>query len=116
MNHGRRIHLVDIQRKVQTQDAETGAMSESWENVYTNIFAAIEPLSVRGYLQSKADQSDVAVRIEIDCLPGLDASMRLVATCNCHTGRIYNPVGILEDQVTGQEYLTLPCSNGVNQG
>lgn len=116
MNHARRIHLVDIQRKVQTQNPQTGAIAESWVDLYTDIFAAIEPLSVRGYLQSRADQSDVSVRIEIDCLPGLDATMRLVGRCNCHKNRIYNPVGILEDAVTGQEYLTLPCSQGVNQG
>lgn len=116
MNHARRIHLVSIQRNAAVQNPQTGAMTDNWVDVYTNIFAAIEPLSVRGYLQSKADQSDVSVRIEIDALPGLDSTMRIVGVCGCHVGKIYNPVGILEDMLTGQEYLTIPCSQGVNQG
>lgn len=116
MNHARRIHLVNIQRNDAVQNPQTGAMVHNWVDVYTNIFAAIEPLSVRGYLQSKADQSDVSVRIEIDALPGLDSAVRIVGVCGCHAGKIYNPVGILEDMLTGQEYLTIPCSQGVNQG
>lgn len=116
MKRRARIHLVDIQKKVQTQDPETGALSVSWVNVYTDVEAAIEPLSVRAYMQSKAEQSDVSVRVEIGWFPNLDASMRLKATCDCHRGRIYNPDGVLEDPITGQEYITFPCSQGVNEG
>lgn len=116
MKRKARIHLVDIQKKVQTQDPETGALSVTWVNVYDDVDASIEPLSVRAYMQSKAEQSDVSVRVEIGWLPGLDASMRIKATCYCHAGRIYNPAGLLEDTETGQEYITFPCSQGVNEG
>jgi hypothetical protein len=44
-------------------------------------------------------------------LPGLLPSMRLV-----HRGKIYNPAGILTDKESGLEYVTLPCSEGVNEG
>lgn len=116
MKRKARIHLLDIQKKVQAQDPQTGALSISWVNVYSEVEASIEPLSVRAYMQSKAEQSDVSVRIEIGWMPGLDASMRLVGTCGCHLGKIYNPAGLLEDPETGQEYITFPCSQGVNEG
>jgi hypothetical protein len=33
-----------------------------------------------------------------------------------HGSRIYNPQGWLADPVSGIEYLTAPCSEGVNDG
>ena len=112
----KRTHLVNIEQNTPIQDMGTGEMVPDWNVLHENIYAAISPLSVRGYLQSKADQSDVSVRIEIDYISGLDSSMRIVGACGCHSGKIYNPTGILEDDITGQEYLTIPCSQGVNQG
>jgi len=110
------IHLVNIQQKTSTQDTTTGEITEAWTNLYTDIFCDIKPVSVRDFIQSQAHQSEITARIVLPFLPGLDATQRIVATCGCHAGRIYNPAGFLEDDQTGQEYMTAPCSEGVNEG
>lgn len=110
------IHLVDIEQKTNTQDAVTGGVTESWAVLHGSIFCDIEPLSVRDFIQSRAIQSDISVRIKFPYLTGLDSSMRIVGKCGCHSGKIYNPHGFLEDSITGQEYITAPCSEGVNEG
>jgi hypothetical protein len=33
-----------------------------------------------------------------------------------HAGKVYNIAGVLPDNVSGQEYITLPVSEGVNAG
>ena len=113
-------HLINIQQKTQTQDPVSGAIVDSWSNVSFNgvedIFCGIEPLSVKDLIQSQAHQSDVSVRVKINYLPGIDATMRFVGICGCHSGKIYNPAGVLEDPESGQEWITFPCSQGVNTG
>lgn len=110
------VHLVNIQQKTTAQDPVSGAPKETWANLYTGIFCDIKPLSVRDFIQSRAGQSEVTARIVLPYLPGLNATLRIVAQCGCHAGRIYNPAGFLEDDQTGQEYITAPCSEGVNEG
>jgi SPP1 family predicted phage head-tail adaptor len=78
---------------------------------FAQTWAAIEPLSAREYLQAEAMQSNVSARITLRWRPALKASMRIV-----HNGTVYNPAGILADPVSGQEYVTIPCSTGVNEG
>ena len=97
------------------QDPNTGVVSKAWVEVAT-VWAAIEPLSAREFIQSQATQSQVTARIVIRYRDGMDAAMRLV---HVRTGRpdvIYNPAGFLADKESGLEYLTIPVSTGVNQG
>lgn len=110
------IHLVDIEERTQTQDSVTGEITETWSALYEDIFCDIAPLSVKDFIQSRAHQSEVTVRIKLPYLTGLDAAMRIVGKCGCHLNKVYNPEGFLEDPVTGQEYITVPCSQGVNSG
>ena len=42
--------------------------------------------------------------------------MRFVHVVNGVDGAIYNPAGILPDLNSLQEYLTIPCGQGVNSG
>lgn len=110
------IHLVDIEQKTESQNTTTGEVTDTWTVLHADIFCDIKPLSVRDFVQSRAHQSEVTVRVVLPYLPGLDATMRLVGKCGCHSGKIYNPSGFLEDDKTGQEYITAPCSEGVNNG
>lgn len=109
-------HAVNIEHAVKAQDPNTGAETETWEVLHGGVWCDIEPLSVKDYLQSKATQSEISVRVVIRHIAGLDASMRLVGACGCHAGKIYNPSGLLEDMDSGIEYITMPCSQGVNDG
>lgn len=80
-------------------------MAVTWANVAVNVAAAIEPLSVRGFIASQQMQSDISACIVIRYRAGLKADMRIV-----HGTRIYQPFGWLPDQDSGLEYLTAPCS------
>lgn len=105
---GRLRHKVRIERQVTTR--VSGIASKSWEPVAT-VWAAIEPLSAREFVQSAATQSQVTARITIRHRPGIAPSMRIL-----HGTTVYNIAGVLADKDSGIEYLTLPCSEGVNDG
>lgn len=93
------------------QDPQSGEVMRAWVLV-REVWAAIEPLSVREFVASNALQSAVTARITIRYREDLDASMRLV-----HNGRIYNPQGFLPDAWDGLSYLTIPAAiAGVNEG
>lgn len=115
---GRLRHRVQIQEYVaQTdtagdviQDPQTGEVAKTWTTVAT-VWAAIEPLSAREFIQSAASQTEISARITIRYRAGLTADMRLL-----HGAKIYNPKGFLADPDSGLEYMTIPCSQGVNLG
>ena len=110
---GRLRHRVAIQAKTNVQDPVTGEMVPTWITVtgWESVPAAIEPLSAREFIAAQAVQSAVTARITLRYRAGLDASMRIV-----HNGTIYNIAGILADPDSGLEYVTIPCSQGVNAG
>lgn len=97
------------------QDSATGATSQEWTEVAT-VWAAIEPLSAREFVQSQATQSQVVARITIRFRSGLDPAMRLIHIRTGLPDVIYNPAGFLTDKDSGQEYVTIPVTAGVGEG
>jgi SPP1 family predicted phage head-tail adaptor len=97
------------------QDPETGVVTQTWEEVAT-VWAAIEPLSSKEFIQSQTTQAQIVARITIRYRAGLDAAMRLVHVRTGVANVIYNPAGFLADKDSGYEYLTIPCSMGVGEG
>lgn len=120
---GRLRHRIRIERMAYAldsngdvyQDPQTGETRQEWVEVRT-VWAAIEPLSAREFIQSSALQSQITARIVIRYMDGLDASMRLVHVRKGRPNVIYNPAAFLPDVESGLEYLTAPCSQGVNEG
>lgn len=106
---GKLRHRVRIEEFRSDLDSN-GAVQEMW-TLWAEAWAAIEPLSAREFIQSAQAQSSVVARITIRYRPGLSHTMRIV-----HRGRIYNIAGVLPDVVSGIEYVTLPVSEGLNQG
>lgn len=104
-------HRVTVQRKVETQDPETGALTFEWVDYAPNIAAMIKDLSAKEFLAAQQINSQVSSRIVIRTLPGLTASMRIV-----HGSVVYNIVGILADPDSRLEYQTCLVSQGVNDG
>ena len=102
-------HRVLIQQQVTTRD-DDGVQTTNWVDVAT-VWASVEPLSAREFIQSGQDQAAVTARITIRYRAGLQPSMRLV-----HRDQIYNIAGLLPDKVSGLEYITIPVSAGVNDG
>ena len=116
MNFHKMRHAVDIQQKTIVQDPVTGATTPTWTTLHANVLCSIEPMSVKNFMEAKAEQSGISVRIVMRYRSGLDATMRFVGKTTPYTNNIYNPEGILPDPKSGQEWLTFPCSEGINQG
>lgn len=118
LNAGRLRHRVQIQQSVPVidsngdaeQNQETGEVVLYWQEV-AEVWAAIEPISGREFIQSAAIQSKITARIIIRYRSDINAAMRAI-----HNGKIYNIEAVLPDPDSGLEWLTLPCSEGVNNG
>lgn len=110
MRAGKLRHRITIQKPGRARDPVTGGWIDGWTEV-ARPWASIEPLSAREFIAAQASQSAVTARIVIRYRPDIDATMRIL-----YRGRVYNIHGVLADPKSGLEYLTLPVSEGVNDG
>lgn len=99
------------------QDPQTGATIRQWTEVAT-VWADVDAVSAREFMQSKATQGEISARIVIRTPMDfeIDPTMRIVHTRIGRPDVIYNIHGALPDQDSGMEYLTIPVSAGVNDG
>lgn len=112
MRAGKLRHRVSLQRyQYVGQDPDTGEELRQWQDART-CWASIEPLSVREMIAAQAEQSKVSARITIRYTDDVDAAMRVVHTKR-GTKKFYNIEGVLPDNDSGLEYLTLAVSEGV---
>lgn len=107
---GRLRHRVLIQNPVESQDPVSGTLIATWVDLAT-VFAEVAPSSAREFVAAQAIDSEVTARITIRHRAGVTDKSRII-----HRGQVYNVHGVLADPVSGLEYLTLPCSEGVNDG
>lgn len=110
MRTGKLRHRVTIQKPVQTQDTTTGELVQGWDDVAT-VWASVEPLSVRDFMAAQAAQSQVSARIAIRHRGDLSPNMRIT-----YRGKVYKIEGLLTDDHSGKEWLTIPVSEGVSDG
>ena len=103
-------HKIRIERLQSTQNPSTGSITKKWVT-FAITWAEIVPLSAKEFMNSQAMQSKITGRITIRFMRGLNAEMRIR-----HGRQIFNIEGILPDNKTGQEWLTIPYSEGVNDG
>lgn len=109
LSAGRLRHRITIEAKVTTKDANGSAIT-AWQP-WASVWAEVAPLSAREFIGAHAMQSEVSARITIRYRPGMLATMRLI-----HRGQVYSIAGVLPDNVSGLEYITLPVSVGANNG
>ncbi|MCS5452500.1 phage head closure protein [Enterobacter huaxiensis] len=109
LSPGKLRHAVTFQQRISYKDS-FGAMVNSWEDVYKNIPASVEPLSARDFIASDQFQSKITARIVIRYKPDITPAMRIL-----FRGAVYNIAGILPDLNSGLEYLTIPVSVGVDK-
>lgn len=107
---GRLRHRVQLQRQVRGQAPTTGAQTVSWEPL-ADVWAEVAALSARELVAAKSVDSEVTMRVTIRQRDDVTDKCRVI-----HRGKILNIHGVLPDPVSGLEYLTLPCSEGVNDG
>ena len=104
MKAGELRHRITINQKVTTQDPVTGEQLESWVQ-WARPWAKFEPLSVKDFIASQSNQSQIVARARIRYRDGLDPKMRVN-----YRGKDYSISGILPDPDSGLEYVTLPLS------
>lgn len=102
MEAGKLNHRVEIQQLVETQDAVTGEITESW-STFATPWANIRFLSGREFVAAAAEQNEVTATVVIYYRDGVDPKMRIV-----HGSRIFNILEVLPDPMSGREFLTLP--------
>ena len=113
---GRLRHRITVQRQAESRDTTSGAVNVNWVD-YAELWAAVEPVSVLGFIAARefiagqSMQSQIVARIVVRQRDDLTAKMRIL-----FRGRIYNPQGWLPDPESGLEYMTSPCTEGVNDG
>lgn len=104
---GKLRHKVQLQTRVETQDATTGEMGVAWVTT-AEPWAEIVPMSAREFIAAQAEQSEVRGRIVIRYRSNVDASMRVV-----YRGEHYVIHGVMRDAESGREHLTLMVGAGV---
>jgi SPP1 family predicted phage head-tail adaptor len=91
------------------QDQNTGEVLRVWTNL-GEVWAAVEPISGREFIQSAETQSQITTRITIRRQDfTVTAAMRALQGV-----RVFNIHAVLWDKDSGLEYQTLPCSEGVS--
>ncbi|EOC0865665.1 phage head closure protein [Cronobacter malonaticus] len=110
MQAGKLNKRILLQKPVKTQNPTSGAIESGWADV-VQVWANVTDLSARDFVAAKAGQNEVTTRITIRWRDDVTDKHRIL-----YRGRIYDIQGVLEDDKTGREYLTLPCSRGVNDG
>lgn len=109
INSGKLRHRVTIQKPVRTQNSQSGAYLTTWQDVQT-VWCSIDPISAREFISSQVEDSKVTTRVTIRYNKNINHSCRLY-----HAAKdvYYNIHGILSDQNSGLEYITIPCSEGI---
>lgn len=111
MQAGKLRHRVLLQ-SLQTSLDTDGALVEEWTDVFPDSIAAqISPLSGRELIAAAAVQSKISTRIVIRARPGIVASMRAV-----HRSTVYNIRAVVPDAESGNQWLTLQCESGADEG
>lgn len=115
MESGKLRHRVTIQVKDESQDPVSGEILFLWKDLWKDIPAKIDYLSARDYMglliASQTPHSKVTARITIRYREGLNAEMRII-----HKDKIFDIKGLLQDNNSGLEYITIPVSEGTNLG
>lgn len=103
MKAGKLRHRVEIQKKQRVSDGG-GGWEDAWVSIAT-VWARVEPLSAREFVAAQSVQSQISARITIRYRDDITSDMRIK-----HRGQTYDIQGVLADNQSGLEYLTLPCS------
>lgn len=116
MHAGKLRHRIIPQKRISSQDPVTGEVVTQWVNLVNStsdggIYGEVVAASARDFVAAQAFQNAVTTRIKIRFRDDIFPQCRIL-----HRGKIYNVEGVLPDPDSGLEYLTLPCSDGVNDG
>ena len=104
-------HRVTVEALTVELDSD-GQQAETWLDAFGHMLSAdIMPVSGRELIAADAVQSKITTRIVMRYRPGVKPSMRVL-----HRERVYNIEAVVPDPRSGFDWITLQCSDGVNQG
>jgi SPP1 family predicted phage head-tail adaptor len=70
-------HPVTIQTVTESQNATTGAITETW-STYATAWASLEPLTARELFAARQTNASVTSRVRMRYVSGLNPKMRLL--------------------------------------
>ena len=104
---GKLRHRVTIQRQVEAQNPDTGAIDVTWVN-HGDRWSEHISSSVKEFISAAAVQSEVKGRFVLREDATITADMRVI-----HRGKAFAILGVMPDPDSGLEYMTLAVSEGV---
>lgn len=96
-------HRIEILTIESAQDSD-GNVQEV-ELLFADAWADVRHVSGREFIAAGAEQREIVATVLIRKIDGIKRWMRIR-----HGERMYNILAVLNDPVSGNEYLTLPCS------
>ncbi len=109
MRSGRLRHVVTIEHYTESQDLNTGEVTNDWAT-FATVRAGVEPLKGREFFASQERQSEVEVRIVIRYLEGVESTMRVL-----FDSRYYAIKSVINKDERNRE-MELMCAQGVLSG
>ena len=113
MQAGKLRFVVTFEDYVPEQDSDGIVVGDGWVAAFGGrpFRASIEALSGRELIAAAAVNSEITTRIRMRWMAGVTARMRVK-----HRGEVYNIKAPLPDPHSRQQWLTLMCASGVNDG
>ena len=110
MRLGQLKHKLVFQRPAKVQDPESGEMIPDWEDAF-KAWCGIEYLSVREFITSNTEKVQISARLKTRFREDITPDMRAL-----YRGKIFNIHGVLPDNMSARNYITMPVSEGANDG
>ena len=107
MQAGKLRHRITLQQATESQD-DLGQVTLSWSD-YQDLWASVEPLSGREYMDAKQIQAGLTTRIIIRYWPGVTEQMRVVWTDPADVDHVYDIDSVIADPTHAREMM-LMCS------
>ena len=105
-------HRITIETLTETQDADTGAVAQSWGTYASNLPAAILPVSGREILAASAGTEGQRYRFVIR----YDSALAIVSKMRVsHESKYFNITEVIPDP-TLRKFLTLVAEAGIRAG
>lgn len=108
MHSGKLRHRISIERKLETQDASTGAIVVTWATFAHRISAEVLPDRATEYFAAQQLQSSTNALIRIRYRDGVEPTMRIQHHLSNQIAEVYDIEGVVHFQ-SGFRELRLMC-------
>lgn len=103
-------HVIRIQEQIASRD-NFGSNVIAWVDKFTKVYASCEPLSGRELMNQGNVENEVTTRFKIRYREGVLPQQRIV-----YRNKFYDIKSVIPDNESGLEWLTILCTEGLNDG